>query len=81
MKDNIRKHMTVAILQDVNKMEVVNTINIANASQLSFQFDLHEDVIQIDKPKYKLSNGAIDFNRAIDDLLKQQTFRNSFYTI
>jgi hypothetical protein len=64
--------MTVVILQEANEVEVANTIDVANASQVSFKFTLHPDIIQFDKSVNELPNGAFDFDNVIDNLIKQQ---------
>ena len=65
--------MTIVILQETNTMELKNAIDIANASQGSFQFDLYPEVVQVEKEIYELPNKAFDLGRAIADLVKHKT--------
>jgi hypothetical protein len=65
-------NMTVAILQEANEVEVANAVDVANAAQTSFKFNLYSKIIQFDKSAYEFTNGAIDFDNAIDDIVEQQ---------
>jgi TIR domain len=65
--------MTVVMLQVANEVELSNAIDVANASQDSYKFILHPTVIKFRTSKYRLPNGAIDFEKAINDLVSQNT--------
>jgi hypothetical protein len=68
-KDPINKstktQITVAILQDANEMEIRNAIDVANASQETFHYIFHPEIIKFRTSKYKLRNGAFDLKKAI----------------
>lgn len=76
--------MKVFILQRSNKMELKNAIDVANATQPSFHFDMDQNSIQIDTTKYELTNKAFDLNQAIDDyvdnLVKQEKNAKEFFS-
>lgn len=66
---------TVAWLGDAYRSEIQLPVSIANATQDSFRFVLHRDVISIQEDKYKLKNGALDLDKAVRDLLRRRTFK------
>ena len=75
MRAAYTKRFIVAPLGEAHLAEVHNAAIAANMAQKSFNFDVHDDVIHFNENKYVLSNGGLDLDKAVKNLLRRKHFK------
>ncbi len=63
----------VAPLGAINLTEIDNAISLTNKIQTAFHFKFYPEIISIKDDKFLLSNGALDLDKAVKNLLKRKS--------
>ena len=66
-----RISIPVLILQECFQAEIDNVIDLANTSQGSFHFYAESETIKFDEGEFRLPNGALDIEKAVNALAAQ----------